>query len=137
MAQRKRNQHKKKTGIQAIIPTNEKLTGRAGLSFYAGNLRGIELFPHIERLFGSLRKNRKGIEINELFVQILSFFMDGSSRHVRWFDQLKADDSYATLLGPDRLASSHAMERFFGSFEFWRLKESNPSVIVGAGYDRP
>lgn len=144
MAKNSRKQENK-AEIQAILPTNEQLTGRAGLSLYAGYLRGIEIFPHIERLFGSLRKNRKGIEISELFVQILSFFMDGTSRHVSWFDQLKADESYAALLGSDRLASSHAMKRFFGSFEYWRvfqfrkllqdlfiwrLKESNPSVIV-------
>jgi hypothetical protein len=125
MGKNNRNPHKKKTGIQAIVPTNEKLSGRAGLSLYAGYLRGIA--------------------INELFVQSLSFFMDGTSRHVSWFDQLKADESYAELLGTDRLASSHAIKRFFGSFEFcrvfqfrrllqdlfiWRLKQTRPSIIV-------
>lgn len=145
MAKDSRNQDKKKNDISAIVPTDEKLTSRAGLGLYAGYLRRIELFPMIDRWFGSMRKNRKGIAINELFVQILSYFMDGTSRHLTRFDQLGADDSYATLLGTDRLASSHAVKRFFGGFEFWRvfqfrkllqdlfiwrLKQSNPSIII-------
>jgi hypothetical protein len=95
MAKNGRNHNKKKNEISVIVPTDEKLTSRAGLSLYAGYLRGIELFPMIDHLFGAMRKNRKGIAINELFVQILSFFMDGSSRHLTRFDQLGADASYA------------------------------------------
>ena len=68
-----------------------------------------------------MQKNRKGIALTELFVQTLSFFMDGTSRHVSWFDQLKADESYVAVLGADQLASSHAIKRFFGSFEYCRV----------------
>lgn len=140
-----RIERKKEPQISAILPTDEQLTGRAGLSVFALYLRNIALFPIIERLFGSMRKNNKGLAITELFVQIISFFMDGTSRHITWFDHLAADGSYAGLLGTGRLASSHAIKRFFGSFEFcrvylfrrllqevfvWRLKQSKPSIIV-------
>ncbi len=71
--------------------------------------------------------------------------MDGTSRHITWFDHLTADGSYAGVPGTGRLASSHAIKRFFGAFSFcrvflfrkllqelfvWRLKQSKPSIIV-------
>ncbi len=71
--------------------------------------------------------------------------MDGTSRHLSWFDHLAADDTYVSLLGTDRLASSHAIKRFFAAFSFcrffqirkllqevfrWRLKHHKPSIIV-------
>ena len=79
MAKNSRNQHKKKDEINVIVPIDEKLTSRAGLGLYAGYFRSIELFPMTDRLFSTMRKNRKSIAINELFVQILSFFMDGTA----------------------------------------------------------
>jgi hypothetical protein len=145
MAKDNRIQDKKEPQIQAIQPTDDQLTGRAGLGLFAMYLRNIQLFPIIERLFGKLRKNNKGLPITELFVQMLSFFMDGTSRHLVWFDQLKVDESYAAVLGTGRLASSHTMKRFFSAFSFqriylfrkllqdlfvWRLKLTKPPVIV-------
>ncbi len=145
MAKDNRIQRNKKQQISAILPTDEQLTGRAGLSVFAIYLRNIALFPIIERLFGKMRKNGKGLPITELFVQILSFFMDGTSRHLTRFDQLAADNAYADLLGTARLASSHAVKRFIGAFPFcriflfrrllqdlfiWRLQHSKPQEIV-------
>ena len=95
MAKNTRFQQKKEQKISAVQPTDEQLTGRAGLSLFAVYLRRIALFPMIDRLFGTMRKKSKGVPITELFVQILSFFMDGTSRHLTWFDQLKTDESYA------------------------------------------
>ncbi len=45
--------------IDDIEPTTQKLTGRAGLTLFTRYLRGIEIFPHLDRLFGSLRKSAK------------------------------------------------------------------------------
>ena len=42
--------------IDDIEPTTDKLTGRAGLSLFTRYLRGIEIFSHLDRLFGSLRQ---------------------------------------------------------------------------------
>jgi hypothetical protein len=145
MSKNTRIRQNKKQHIQEILPTDDQLTGRAGLSLFALYLRSIQLFPIIDRMFGTLRKNSKGLPISELFVQMLSFFMDGTSRHLVWFDQLKADESYSAVLGTTRLASSHAMKRFFGAFSFrrvylfrkllqdlfiWRLNQTKPKVIV-------
>ena len=140
-------QDKKKQIIDAIQPTDEHLTSRAGLALFAQYLQSIRLMPIIERLFGSMRKNKKGIAVSDFFVQILCFFMDGSSCHLSWFDHLKRDEGYAALLSCSEqdLASSHAVKRFFGKFSFirvylfrhllqilfiWRLKKTCPTVIV-------
>ncbi len=140
-------QDKKKQVIDAIQPTDEHLTSRAGLALFAQYLQNIRLMPIIERMFGSMRKNKKGIAVSDFFAQILCFFMDGSSRHISWFDHLKRDEGYAALLSCSEqdLASSHAVKRFFGKFSFvrvylfrhllqilfiWRLKKTCPTVIV-------
>ena len=145
MAKDKRNKGKKEQKISAIEQTDDHLTGRAGLGVFACYLRNISLFSIIDRKFGTIRKSSKGLPITELFVQLLCFFMDGTSRYLSWFDQLKTDAAYADLLGTGRLASSHAIKRFFQAFSFcriyqfrkvlqdlfiWRLQNSKPQAIV-------
>jgi hypothetical protein len=127
--------------------TGDKLTGRAGLSFFLRYLDNIGLNPLLSKFFGSLRKSRKGETITSIFQQVLNFFVDGSSRHLTYFDQLKEDEGYAASLesSTDQLCSSHSIKRFFRSFSFlrnrlfrnlyhkmflWRLKIEKPSVLV-------
>ena len=111
-------QDKKKQKIDAIEPTDEHLTSRAGLALFVQYLQSIRLMPIMERMFASMRKNKKGLAVSDFFLQILCFFMEGSSRHLSWFDHLKRDESYAALLAcrKEDLASSHAVKRFFGKF---------------------
>jgi len=130
-----------------IGTTRDKLTGRAGLSFFLRYLDGIGLDHLISTFFGSLRKSRKGKKIEFIFRQVLSFFLDGSSRHLTYFDQLKEDEGYAASLesNPAQLCSSHSIKRFFQSFSFlrnrlfrqlyhkmflWRLKLEKPDILV-------
>ncbi len=138
-------QDKKKQKIDVIEPTDEFLTSRAGLALFVQYLHSIRLISILERMFGTMRKNKKGVAVSEFFVQMLSFFMDNSSRHLSWFDHLKRDEGYAALLAcrEGELASSHAVKRFFGKFFvgvylfrhllkmlfIWRLKKNSPLVI--------
>lgn len=138
--------YKNKQIIDAIESTDESITSRAGLALFVQYLQGIQLMPIIEGMFGSMRKSRKGIGVTSLFVQVLCFLMDGTSRHLCWFDHLKDDESYAALLSTNEedLASSHSVKRFFGGFSFvrvylfrhllqrlfiWRLRKRRPAVI--------
>jgi hypothetical protein len=82
MSKNKRIRQNKKQQIQGILPINVKFTGRAGLSLFALYLRRIQLFPNIDRMFGTMRKNSKVLPIKEPYVQMLSLFMDGTSRHL-------------------------------------------------------
>ena len=74
-------------------------------------------------------------------------YAEGTSRHLVHFDTLKEDKGYAGVIetAPDRMASSHAVKRFFRSFQWgriwpfrrllrrlfpWRLRLEEPEVIV-------
>jgi len=133
--------------LSCLGTTRDKLTGRAGLSFFLRYLDNIGLNPLLSKFFGSLRKSRKGVKIGFIFKQVMSFFVDGSSRHLTYFDQLKEDEGYAASLESttDHLCSSHSMKRFFKSFSFlrnrlfrklyhkmflWRLRIEEPRVLV-------
>ena len=132
--------------IEGVQATNLRLTSRAGMNLFVRYLHGIGIFPHIERLFGSMRKNPKGLPIAELFKQVLCFFFDGSSRHLVYFDALAKDIGYAAVIetAPDKMASSHTVKRFFQAFSpqrtflfrrlllqlfLWRLASTAPKVI--------
>ena len=67
--------------------------------------------------FEGIKKSAKGVSIGNLFLQVLYFFFDGTSRHVSYFDELKKDSSYAPVVGmhDKQVASSHAVKRFFGA----------------------
>ncbi|TIH12014.1 hypothetical protein D0S45_19435 [Marinifilum sp. JC120] len=87
MSKRKHN----RSIIDDVQTTNDCLTGRAGLNLFVRYLCGINLFPHINRLFGSMRKHPKEAPIEELFKQVLCFLFDGTSRHLAHFDVLTKD----------------------------------------------
>ena len=57
--------------ISAVEITEDTLTGRGGLTLFSRYVRNIGLFPHLERLFGGLRKSAKGQPVSTLFHQIL------------------------------------------------------------------
>ena len=122
------------------------MTGRAGLALFVAYLHGIEIFDWFDRWFGSMRKNRKGLPITELFKQVLCFFVDGTSRRLTYFDQLSQDEGYAGSIETDQadMASSHQAKRFFKAFAWtrvflfrrllqtlflWRLQITRPEVI--------
>ena len=109
--------------IDDISITQDTLTGRGGLSLFVRYLRGIGIEPHLERLFGSLRKNRKGSPVFEIFKQLICFFVDGTSRHVVYFDRLGRDAGYAAAIetAPESMISSHALKRFLRSFWWPRI----------------
>jgi len=133
--------------IDKVEITTDVLTSRAGLSLFVRYLRNIVVFPYLEELFIKIRKSRKGQKISEIFKQLFCFFMDGTSRHLVYFDTLKEDEGYASSIetDPDSMLSSHAVKRFFGSiwlpltFLFrrvlqklflWRLNIVQPALIM-------
>jgi len=133
--------------FDGIEITSDTLTGRGGLALFSRYLRNLEIFPHIDRLFGSMRKSSKGLPVTVLFHQLFCFFLDGTSRHLVRFDELKQDEGYAAVIEtqPDQMASSHTIKRFFGAFWWpriwlfrrlllhlfvWRLKLEAPPVVV-------
>lgn len=133
--------------IDRVEATSDTLTSRGGLSLFVRYLRNIAIYPVLEGLFGSLRKNAKGQPVSEIFKQLFCFLLDGTSRHLVYFDALKKDDGYAAAIetAPERMLSSHAVKRFFGAFSWyriwlfrsllkqlfrWRLQIQKPKVVV-------
>lgn len=135
--------------IDEIGTTSDKMTGRGGLSLFVRYLRNIELGPYLERLFGSIRKSKKGLPVTGVFKQVFCFMLDGTSRHLSYFDELACDEGYAAGIetAPQAMASSHTVKRFFRAFSYrrvwlfrrllqqlfvWRLRiEQPPGVVLG------
>jgi len=109
--------------IDGVEATSDTLTSRGGLSLFVRYLRNIAIFPVLERLFGSMRKSAKGRPVSEIFKQVFCFLVDGTSRHLVYFDDLKKDDGYAAGIetAPEQMLSSHAVKRFFGAFSWYRI----------------
>ena len=70
MSQHNKNCRQNELKIRRIEATADRLTGRAGLALFVAYLHGIEIFDWFDRWFGSMRKNRKGLPIVELFKQV-------------------------------------------------------------------
>jgi hypothetical protein len=109
--------------IDGVEATSDTLTSRGGLSLFVRYLRNIAIYPVLECLFGSIRKSAKGQPVSEIFKQLFCFLLDGTNRHLVYFDALKKDDGYAAAIetAPAQMLSSHAVKRFFGAFSWYRI----------------
>ena len=142
-----KNDKRKGNTISEIGITTDTLTSRGGMSLFVRYLAGINIYSELLRRFGRLRKNRNGLQLSELLKQIFCFLMDGTSRHLAFFDELKQDEGYARGIetDPSDMASSHAVKRFFKSFTWpliwsfrkilkqmwlWRLNIVKPDLVV-------
>jgi hypothetical protein len=133
--------------INRIEVTNDTLTSRAGLTPFVRYLEKVDIYPHLDRLFGSLRKNKKSNKISDIFKQLFCFLADGTSRHITRFDELKKDEGYAAGIECSlrNMLSSHSVKRFYRKFYhfhyfkfrellqklfIWRLRIDKPSIII-------
>lgn len=136
-----------KAGLHSVEPTDECLTGRAGLSLFARYIHTTGIVGSLAGRFAALRKNGKGLSPAELFHQLLCFFADGTNLHLTHFDELAEDPGYAGAIetAPERMASSHQVKRWLGAFGLsqvgsfravlrelfaWRLRVQKPEVVV-------
>ncbi len=79
----------------------------------------INVFPiFLLPFLGCLRKSRKGDPVVNLLKQMFCFCLDGTSRHLTYFDTLQKDAGYAAAIetAPCDMASSHAVKRFCQAF---------------------
>ena len=141
------SKHRLSSPISKVETTSDTLTSRGGLSIFSSYLEQTNVFAVLEQAFGYLRKSRKGLGIWKLFHQLLCFLVDGTSRHLSYFDQLKGDSGYASTIqvAGEEMASSHRVKRFFKLFPWtagkvfrrilkelfvWRLLITQPDLIV-------
>jgi hypothetical protein len=121
-----------KPRINRVEQTTDRITGRGGLSLF---VRYLDQSRILENLliprFAGVRKNRKGASVYRMLKQVFCFFMDGTSRHLTYFDLLKEDEGYAGAIevDPGKMVSSHAVKRFIGAFS-WPLIWSCRRILL-------
>ena len=117
--------------IDKIEITTDKFTSRAGLTPFVRYLDSISVFPTFEKLFRSTGKNKKSQALASIFKQIICFLADGTSSHISYFDDLKADDGYAAgiELSPKEMLSLHSVKRFIG-------KSTPFNTLISEGFCR-
>jgi len=99
--------------LSGVEVTSDTLTGRGGLVLFSRYMRNLGILPELERLFGEIRKSGKGLGVAALFHQLFCFLVDGTSRHLVYWDALKKDAGYAGAIetAPEQMASSHTVKR--------------------------
>ena len=118
-----KNSEESKEKIDKIEITSERLTARSGLAFIVRYLEVINLNPLIEQFFGSIRLNKKGRPIGEIFKQLFCYFIDGTGFHITRFDELKKDSGYSSVIETEntKMLTSHQIKRFFATFSYVRI----------------
>lgn len=135
------------TKIAKIEVTNDKISGRGGLSFFLRYMDRTNLYPLLTYFLGKeLIASHKGLRLEQFLKQMFAFFIDGSHMALSGFDKKQKDKSYAALLenNQEDMASSHQVKRFFQKLSclldapyrhilhqlfIWRLKIEKPALI--------
>lgn len=132
--------------ISGIEVTSDLLADRGGLLPLLRYLDGSGIIQVIADPLAKYRRSRKGIDIPCLLRQVIAFLLEGTSRRIKRFDELKRDPGYQALLelSAEDMASSDQVERFFGKLpsSVWsglrsvlrkmfatRLKAEAPTII--------
>lgn len=133
--------------IHKLEVTEDCLTSRGGLAFFVKYVQKIGIVGLLLSRFADLKKSVKGVSVENLFYQILYFFLDGTSRHVSYFDELQREQGYRAVVEmPEKqMASSHTIKRFFRAFHIfhaaavrwvlkelfvWRLQLAQPGAVM-------
>lgn len=133
--------------ISNIEVTNENLTSRSGLQLFVKYLKKVKILPLVVLFFSFFRKNPKGAKIEDIFLQFICFFVDGTYKKIKGFDQLKKDEGYATTIETslEDMCSESVIRRFLNKFNntllllfkkimielfIWRLKIKSEKVIT-------
>src|SRR5215470_12820688 len=140
-------EHAATSRIHKLEVTSDTLTSRGGLAFFVKYVQTIGILGLLLHKFAGIKKSIKGVAVQNLFLQVLYFFFDGTSRHLSYFDELAREEGYRAVVEmPEKqMASSHAMKRFFRAFSIlhaqafrwvlkelfvWRLRQEKLRVVV-------
>lgn len=100
----------------SIEATSDRLTCRAGIAGFAQYIETMGLPAKMAETFPNLKKSKKGIGTKDFFASTLCWLMNGESRHVSSFDDLKEDDTSKALFNVAEVPSSDAAKRIFKKF---------------------
>lgn len=94
MKRKNKRSKEKSLRISCIGIISDTLISRGGLSLFVRSIDGIGIMSHMHWLFGGIRKSRKGRCVQELFKQVLCYFINGTSRYLVYFDCMKENAGY-------------------------------------------
>ena len=89
--------------IKSVEITNDTLTSRGGISLFVKYLQAIDIVRLLLEKFGGLKKSRKGVTVQNFFLQVLCFFMEGTSRHLTYCLVLSIEYTLGTKKGLNQL----------------------------------
>ena len=145
MISQKKSEIKK---IDNIEESDDFLTGRGGLAIIDRYMSNIPWLSDLLKSMDFLKRNRNGIPVSDIIYQMIINFIDGTSPHLSYFDDLKEDPTYAALLGKEQelLAGTSVIKRmlkkcsfsrkrgfkhFYERFFIWRMKvEEAPYIKI-------
>ena|SRR6516165_2484629 len=106
--------------IHRLEVTDDTLTSRGGLAFFV-KLQTIGIVGLLLSKFTDLKKTVKGVSVENLLYQVLYFFLDGTSRHVSYFDEPQKEEGYRAVveMPETQMSSSHTIKRFFRAFHIF------------------
>src|SRR5437667_40971 len=84
--------------IHKLEVTDDTLTSRGGLAFFVKYLEAIGIVGLLLHKFAGIKKSIKGVSVRNLFLQVLYFFFDGTSRHLSYFDELQPEEGYQAVV---------------------------------------
>ena len=84
--------------ISGIEITSDLLADRGGMLPLLRYVDGTGIVEALASPLARYRRSGKGIAVPCLLRQILAFLMDGTSRRIKRFDELKQDLGYSALL---------------------------------------
>ncbi len=104
--------------INKIESTSDLITGRAGLAPFHKYIVNTGLLNRLSQDFESIKGSSKGLKVYDFFNQMLCWLMDGTSRHISYFNELRKDETYGATIGTENsaMASSYAIERMCEKF---------------------
>jgi hypothetical protein len=104
--------------INHIESTSDLITNRAGLAPFHRYLEKTGLLKRLGNDFSSIKGSSKGLKVHDFFNQMICWLMDGTSRHISYFNELKKDDAYGATIETmeSDMASSYAIERMCDKF---------------------
>lgn len=133
--------------ITKITATDQKISGRGGITFFLLYVENIGLYKVFKQTFSKVNIfSNKGLQLFQFLKQILAFFIDGTDLTMTSFDKRKEDEAYTAVLENCKkdMASSHQIKRFFRKLSIvpniifrkilrqlfvWRLLIEKPQII--------
>ena len=97
--------------IKQIGTTTNCLSSQSGLAPFVNFINGTGICDELAQVFKDLRKSKKGIELEEAFLQLVLFFADGRESSLKTFDTLKENEAWQKLLGCKVALGTAALKR--------------------------